>query len=68
MFFKVLFYNETSVDENVAETNTIKVYPNPAKDVINVEINSNIEISSEFNYIITDVKGMVVSEGELSIG
>lgn len=56
--------HEGAVNINEVNSNaSLKVYPNPATDVLNIDI-SNIEISKTYTISLFDIKGSLVYQGK----
>jgi subtilisin-like proprotein convertase family protein len=50
--------NQTSLSNNYFELNTVSVYPNPSKGIINVNLGENL--AGETTYVLYDVQGRIV--------
>jgi hypothetical protein len=58
--------DQLGIDEDRDSENLLKIYPNPAEDVINVDIKS---ISGPpKDYVIYDITGRIAAKGKLSLG
>lgn len=53
-----------NVESEILESGEIKLYPNPASDIITIELFNNAE-STETNYKIIDFSGKVVLKGDM---
>lgn len=60
----VVIADQTTVGiENVDNTSTLKIYPNPVKDILLVELQCNnhkMQNSGKFEFLITDLQGRIV--------
>lgn len=59
--YPVLIQQQLSTSETVKDKNSIQIYPNPASDVLNVT-----QISSKAQYIITNMAGQKVMNGQIN--
>ncbi|PXW18236.1 MULTISPECIES: reprolysin-like metallopeptidase [unclassified Chryseobacterium] len=59
--YPVLIQQQLSTSETVKDKNSIQIYPNPASDVLNVT-----EISSKAQFIITNMAGQKVMNGQIN--
>jgi len=65
--------NENRFQENTEEENRIianpvlNVYPNPARELLSVNIKLEENIEGNYNYVVTDLSGKIVLENNFSI-
>lgn len=59
--YPVLIQQQLSTSETVTDKSSIQIYPNPASDVLNVT-----EISSKAQFIITNMAGQKVMNGQIN--
>ncbi|MGB0167491.1 MAG: T9SS type A sorting domain-containing protein, partial [Luteibaculum sp.] len=57
--------NKTSIFEIQSRSTPISVFPNPAKNLLSVDLNS---VNQNYTYSITDLQGRIIQTGQLSKG
>lgn len=58
--------NDVAIEENIAETLTLKAYPNPATDIVNITF-GNALANAEVKVDVIDVTGRMVSKEQFNL-